>query len=1041
MPRTAGSATIAAAAAARDAAGGAPSPATALEQAMTSLRKRVQVVDDIVAQSPTPSTSSAAARSPAMHTPLSSPVHTPDWGTPMGEQDSRVQTTVLTDEQIAAMVSGGPTPPSSAKKRGLGARLAESLIALSPARATAPAPAPAAAVPSPAEDLRLEKCRTYGLPEASSWNDIADHEQSLSPLSPEELSERRRDAVGKLLQGGDSGSADPGEAGPERRTVEIDHSLRCVSSEWVEPAAASESPPHDAAEADVSAESAERDSPESPAVDAASEHGSSIAATDSQCSEDSFGSVQSGSGLDTSADQPADAGSAQEPDEPAAAEEPPAHEEAEVEPEQQSPGMQAAQFILDGDHAGARLALESVTEPGTADGHDDAQALEDSFAAAEAEARQQTEESFAAKMEALEDSFAAAEAQAAQSEESFAAEEAAAAPAEDAVSTAFGDQFGQLVAEARELMGSTRCADDEEAPAADEANEPTELPAVDVEESQEASEVQAEETIEEEEVAVDESDDAPEGEVPQEPQEPELQVGDRCEVILHGARQYGSVCFIDTAPLLGIGVWVGVAFDAACGKHDGAVQGKRYFQCGARRGMMLKRERVQPSTQPAPAPKPNRFVQRAHEQVDLAAGDSASPLHSAYDGANGSRVEEEEDFSVLVAEARQLAGQVELSDLRRPSMSPAPTAQPRPSPAVSEKQSGRKVRRRSSVDVAAAAAAAAAAAPQDAAEAEAELYLLKRKLKGLWKDMGRQSLRRVLRHACPSGEVQFEDFLRSLRTRGHITDKALSDAELRRLYRGAKRDARQAEADGNADAPAINHHDIRPVPVDSLVQYLGLETTHVAGPSQRRKAPSGKAADAAEPAKSAEDAVDFSDLLREARSHIAELIPIVAHDEPAVATATASAETGTARSTVVAAEVRRAASPEAAAPAPARAAAKRAPVPVSLPARRRSVVADSDDGPIDHSRKVRPAGTVLLSRHVPNRSQQRCCACRDGERCLHPSTALPPGLPLPDAPYPGAPSAHGRRTCAGRPRLAPRAALDRSRGRRQRSRQRTASVS
>ena len=79
------------------------------------------------------------------------------------------------------------------------------------------------------------------------------------------------------------------------------------------------------------------------------------------------------------------------------------------------------------------------------------------------------------------------------------------------------------------------------------------------------------------------------------------------------------------------------------------------------------------------------------------------------------------------------------------------------------------------------------------------------------------------------------------------------------------------------------------MPVDSLVQYLGLETTHVAGPSQRRKAPSGEAADAAEPAKSAEDAVDFSDLLREARSHIAELIPIVAHDEPAVPTATASA--------------------------------------------------------------------------------------------------------------------------------------------------------
>ena len=79
---------------------------------------------------------------------------------------------------------------------------------------------------------------------------------------------------------------------------------------------------------------------------------------------------------------------AEEPQDPEEQPEPPA-QEAEMGPEQQSPGMQAAQCILDGDHAGARLALESVTEPGAVDEtcHDDAQALEDSFAAAEAEAR------------------------------------------------------------------------------------------------------------------------------------------------------------------------------------------------------------------------------------------------------------------------------------------------------------------------------------------------------------------------------------------------------------------------------------------------------------------------------------------------------------------------------------------------------------------------------------------------------------------------------------------------------------------------------
>ena len=52
--------------------------------------------------------------------------------------------------------------------------------------------------------------------------------------------------------------------------------------------------------------------------------------------------------------------------------------------------------------------------------------------------------------------------------------------------------------------------------------------------------------------------------------------------------------FLGSAPSLGSGSWAGVKLDGPCGKHDGFVQGKRYFKCQARHGVLLKQERVKP---------------------------------------------------------------------------------------------------------------------------------------------------------------------------------------------------------------------------------------------------------------------------------------------------------------------------------------------------------------------------------------------------------------------------------------------------------------
>eukprot|EP01043_Picozoa_sp_COSAG02_P032128 COSAG02_NODE_2132_length_9721_cov_44.831324_5_plen_1239_part_00 len=951
--------------------------AMALEQALSVLRERVAVVDQIVASSPA---RDAPSPTPPMHTPLGSPAQTP-MATPMeapphSEQDVRIQTTVLSDAEIAEMVAQGtaPSAPTSAQKlRGLGAKLAGSLVALSPAR-TAAAPSHTSDVTkdiandnaSPTERMRLENCRERGLPDTATWNEIADYDMA---LSPKDIEERRKDTVGRLLQLAttqDEGSPQNMSAAAEQTRPDIQqasrepdtHATDEIESEPQEilfspepsqgtgeselsellddfqvialatpaalPSALPSAPTNSTPEA--------QDTPESGTPSCGDTRGSS----------DSFGSVQSGSFLNDSCSPVGvgpvrragagrrrggsiDAALAMLPGTPreydmeddvegeGAEEE--ADDEAEDEeqmdqvpedsrgdridhmdislhsfvppsaPENQhdassvslSPSMAAAQCVLDGDHIGAQLALASVfgssdvveSARSSLEADTSASALEDSFAMAEAEAMQQAEESFAAKHAALEDSFVAAE------------EEADKSPG-DAVCSAFGDDFGQLLAEARQLVGTgQRVASPFSTPHSPQklGSQHSQMPAA-------ASTSPSNVAVDEDEPIVTEQvDEANAG-----PSEATLRVGEDCEVILQGTHQTGTICFLGPAPLLGIGQWAGIKLDHPCGKHDGSVHGKRYFKCKARHGVLLKQERVKPSlgrpdvaegpvtrSQTAAAAakvasKTNRFMQRASEQVQAATSDPSSPLH-------GSDI----DFSELVAEARQLAGEVELSELRRSTIqSPAAT----PSQLSAKKQATRATRRRSSVDTTAAAAAAAVAAetvamptPEHAAEAEAEVYLLKRKLRKLWKDMGRQSLRRVLNRSCPSGEVQFDDFLQSLRIGGHINAKLVSDLELRRLFRGAK-------LQSCGPGITVSSHDITPLAVDSLVSFLGLENTH-AELKQKVADATGTDVDATT---ADEDGIDFTALLREAREVIG-AIP-VAKSPPTTTATVATASTG-----------------------------------------------------------------------------------------------------------------------------------------------------
>ncbi|KRX75128.1 Tubulin-folding cofactor B [Trichinella sp. T6] len=80
--------------------------------------------------------------------------------------------------------------------------------------------------------------------------------------------------------------------------------------------------------------------------------------------------------------------------------------------------------------------------------------------------------------------------------------------------------------------------------------------------------------------------------VPKEEMEIDLldkQVGQRCIVKIGDPQEWkrGNIAYIgetDFKP----GLWIGVEYDEEVGKHDGSVNGKRYFQCKDKRGAFVR---------------------------------------------------------------------------------------------------------------------------------------------------------------------------------------------------------------------------------------------------------------------------------------------------------------------------------------------------------------------------------------------------------------------------------------------------------------------
>lgn len=80
----------------------------------------------------------------------------------------------------------------------------------------------------------------------------------------------------------------------------------------------------------------------------------------------------------------------------------------------------------------------------------------------------------------------------------------------------------------------------------------------------------------------------------------ELQVGVRCRLSNEDTRR-GTVAFVgvvDSLPGLPEAPWIGIVLDEPYGKNDGAINGKRLFQCKPSHGVLVRPDRVEAGDYP-----------------------------------------------------------------------------------------------------------------------------------------------------------------------------------------------------------------------------------------------------------------------------------------------------------------------------------------------------------------------------------------------------------------------------------------------------------